>query len=88
MPLLYATALAVLVAAGEVGGASTEDWIQRGVLGLVVLGFVSGQIVPGWLYRSEKAERDRLTKVSEEKVLPALIAYNGLIQDQLKRVQG
>lgn len=61
------------------------NWAQWGVLGSIILGFIIGQIVPGWLYKNEKAERERLTKVFEDKVLPALIAYNDFVSAQLRK---
>lgn len=70
--------------ATEIGPA---DWAQAGVLGLVVVGFITGQIVPGWLFKNERAERERLSKVSEDKVLPALFAYQEFVQAQLKKAR-
>lgn len=59
------------------------DWTnlaQYGVLGLVVLAFIFGKIVPGYIYErrvteheAEKAENRRLEETIKERVIPALV---------------
>lgn len=59
------------------------DWAnlaQYGVLGLVVLAFIFGRIVPGYIYErrvleheAEKAENRRLEETIKERVIPALV---------------
>lgn len=59
------------------------DWAQYGLLGLVLVGIVTKQIVPGWAYRDAEArvaklEEDReelveLILAQQEKILPALV---------------
>lgn len=49
--------------------AATGDlpiWAQWGVLGLVIAGFVTRQLVPGWLYTDTKAENTELRKENKE----------------------
>lgn len=41
-----------------------------GPLGLMVVGFLSGAIVPGTMYRKAEAENERLRKLIEDRVLP------------------
>jgi hypothetical protein len=62
---------------------SSPDWTniaQYGVLGLVVLAFIFGKIVPGYIYErrveeheAEKAENRRLEETIKERVIPALV---------------
>lgn len=71
--------------------AEPNDWTslaQYGVLGLVVLGFILGKIVPGYVYerRLEEAERkdeeiQRLRVSIEERVIPALIKSTEALAD-------
>ena len=63
------------------------DWVQWGVLGAVVLAMLTGQLVPGYIYKDTKAEKDRLQKASEEKVIPALLEYGNFVRESLKRAQ-
>lgn len=48
---------------------------------------LTGQLVPGYIYKDTKAEKDRLQKVSEEKVIPALLEYGNFVRESLKRAQ-
>ena len=47
-----------------------EPFLQYGVLGLVVVGFITGWIVPGYQAKQLLAENARLTRLIEDKVLP------------------
>lgn len=61
----------------------SPDWTnlaQYGVLGLVVLAFIFGKIVPGYIYErrvaeheAEKNENRRLEDTIKERVIPALV---------------
>lgn len=61
----------------------SPDWTnlaQYGVLGLVVLAFIFGKIVPGYIYErrvaeheAEKEENRRLEETIKERVIPALV---------------
>lgn len=63
---------------------SLAEWLQWGVLGLVIVAFLIGQLIPGYLYQQMKAERDQLQEKNDElterllemqeQVVPALIA--------------
>jgi Tfp pilus assembly protein PilN len=55
-----------LLAAGDSG--NLPDWAEWGVLGLVILGFVLRQLVPGWLYADVKVENQELRKENKEMV--------------------
>lgn len=51
--------------------AATGDlpvWAQWGVLGLVIAGFVTRQLVPGWLYADVKSENAELRKENKDLV--------------------
>lgn len=48
--------------------ADLPAWAQWGVLGLVILGFVTRQIVPGWLYTDVKAENQVLRQENKDLV--------------------
>lgn len=72
-----------LLLAAQEGGSSGPDWTglaQYGVLGLVVLAFIFGKIVPGYIYerrveehRAAVAENQRLEETIKERVIPALV---------------
>lgn len=69
----------VLLFAAE-SGADWGNLAQYGVLGMVVLAFIFGKMVPGYIYEkrtaeyeAEKAENRRLEKTIEEQVIPALL---------------
>lgn len=52
----------------------TGGLLSYGVLGIVVVLLLSGLLVPGWLYKRSEAENDRLRKLIDEKVYPAVEA--------------
>lgn len=56
------------------GGDPTGGLLSYGVLGIVVVLLLSGLLVPGWLYKRSEAENDRLRKLIDEKVYPAVEA--------------
>ena len=74
-------------------GASGPDWTnlaQYGVLGLVVLAFIFGKIVPGYIYErrsaeyeAEKAENRRLEDSIKEKVIPTLVQATDVLAQVL-----
>lgn len=77
-------------ATGGDGGANWTDLAQYGVLGLVVLAFIFGKIVPGYIYErryaeyeAEKAENRRLEETIKEKVIPALVKSTDVMQEVL-----
>lgn len=77
----------ILAQAGSPDAQSWLDLVQYGILGLVVLGFLTGRIVPGWVHKTDVAERDQaearkaelhaeireLNKLFREQVIPALV---------------
>lgn len=75
------------------GEGSTVDWTniaQYGVLGLVVLAFIFGKIVPGYIYEkakqeheAEKAENRELEKTVKEQVIPALLRSTDMMAQVL-----
>lgn len=71
--------MTLLIFAAE-GEANWADLAQYGVLGLVVLAFIFGKIVPGYIYErrvaehdAEKEENRRLEETIKERVIPALV---------------
>ena len=71
------THLTALVLAQSVPGSAadpTGGLLSYGVLGIVVVLLLSGLLVPGWLYKRSEAENDRLRKLIDEKVYPAVEA--------------
>lgn len=52
----------------------TGGLLSYGVLGILVVLLLSGLLVPGWLYKRSEAENDRLRKLIDEKVYPAVEA--------------
>jgi hypothetical protein len=52
----------------------TGGLLSYGVLGILVVLLLTGQLVPGWLYKRSEAENDRLRKVIDDKVYPTIDA--------------
>ena len=74
LPLLVGN-MAVLHAAAADGTAPQSPldyFLQYGVLGLVLIGFVTGWIVPGYQAKQLLEENKRLTALVEGKVFPML----------------
>lgn len=55
--------------------APVSDLLQYGVLGLVVIGFATGWIVPGPQAKALAAENTRLSTLIEGKLFPMLEQY-------------
>lgn len=60
--------------------------VSYGLGGILVILFLTKQMVPGWIYRNLQKENEnlnaqvkRLQDVHEEKVLPALYKYNEVL---------
>ncbi len=71
MGLLLTTTLAAVgdpAASGDALSALTS----YGPLGVFVIGILTKQIVPGWLYTRTENENDRLRTLIDDKVYPAL----------------
>lgn len=74
-------------------GPTGPDWTnlaQYGVLGLVVLAFIFGKIVPGYIYErrvaeyeAEKNENRRLEDTIKEKIIPLLVQSTDVLADVL-----
>ena len=50
----------------------TGGLLSYGVLGILVTLLLTGIIVPGYLYKRTEAENDRLRKLIDDKVYPAI----------------
>lgn len=57
-----------------------DSLVQYGPLGLMVLGFITGWIVPGPMARRLEAENARLTRLIEDKLLPMTETYGSTLQ--------
>jgi hypothetical protein len=79
LALVAAAASSVLAQATPGVPDQVGQWLQFGVAGAVIIGFLSGKIRRGADYDQLRAENDRLRGVFEERVLPALIRANELI---------
>lgn len=60
-----------LVLWAQTEGISPKDLFQYGVLGLVVLALIVGQLVPGYLWKRERDRADALERTFIESILPA-----------------
>lgn len=75
------------------GNEASADWgniAQYGVLGFVVLAFIFGKMVPGYIYEkrsqeyeAEKAENRRLEQTIQEQVIPALLRSTDIMAQVL-----
>ena len=65
----------MLAAEESVSSGSIGDFLQYGVLGLVVIGFITGWIVPGHSAKAMAAENTRLSGLIEGKLFPMLEQY-------------
>lgn len=60
------------------------DFILRlGFPIVVVLAMVKGYLIPGFIYERVVKENDRLTQVSEEKVIPLAVEGQRLLREAL-----
>lgn len=76
--------LAVLVAAAGSPSSPSLDlgqFLQYGVLGLLVVALVTGLLVPGYLYKAERDENTRLKKVIEDRLVSTATEYADAMQD-------
>lgn len=79
--------LVILAQATPGGSDPTGGLLSYGVLGIVVVLLLSGLLVPGWLYKRSEAENDRLRKLIDEKVYPAVEASTRT-QEKANEVMG
>jgi hypothetical protein len=79
LALLAAAASSVLAQATPGVPDQVGQWLQFGVAGAVIVGFLTGKIRRGADYDQLRAENDRLRQVFEDRVLPALIKTNELV---------
>lgn len=80
--------------ADPAGGPALPTWAQYGLAGLFFLAFVTGQIIPGFLYKSlkeelkeEREQAQRRTQVFEEKVLPALLEASSALREATELIR-
>lgn len=73
------------------------SWAQAGILGLIILAFVTKQLVPGYLYQDAKAElkeqrmeNARLVQVmldNQSATLPALQASTQAVNEAMMEIK-
>lgn len=66
--------VAVVHFAAEAPTDPTTGWLAYGPLGLMVVGFATGVIVPGHVYKQVLKENERLHSLIDEKVYPTVEA--------------
>lgn len=62
----------------------TDAVLRLGFPVVVVLAMIRGYLVPGFIYDRVVKENERLTKVSEEKVIPLAVEGQRLLRDALE----
>lgn len=72
-------------------------WAQYGILGLIIVGFLTKQLVMGWLYQDVKAERDllktenkglvQLVLDTQQATIPALQASTVAVNEALTEIK-
>ena len=77
--MLALSVAAIAVNVGQTtGGSNFDPWLsltQYGPLGLMVLGFITGWIVPGPQVKAKDAEIKRLQALFEDQVVPMTQTY-------------
>lgn len=79
---IYTGQLAVINAVTETTAATNpaDVFLQYGVLGLIVIGFLTGQIVPGIQAKQLLADNQRLTALVEGKLFPMMESTNSTME--------
>ena len=82
--------------AAQQGSSDPTDWTglaQYGVLGLIVLAFIFGRIVPGYIYERRvveveqlRAENKSLDDSIKDRVIPAVISATDVLSRVLDRL--
>lgn len=62
--------LGLVLAQAADPASGVSGWVEYGVLGLLVAAFLTGVVVPGFLYKRVEAENDRLRSLIDDKVYP------------------
>lgn len=83
--------------AQPVGTTELPSWASWGVLGLVILGFVTKQLVPGWMYQDAKQENKelraenvrlvQLTLDTQKTTLPAIESSTSAVSEALAEIR-
>lgn len=95
--LLYVGVPVGVIAQEATDAVELPNWASWGVLGLVILGFVTKQLVPGWLYgdikaenKELKAENNRLVNLAldtQKATLPAIEASTLAVGEALAEIR-
>lgn len=77
--------------------AELPNWATWGILGIVILGFITKQIVPGWFYsdakqqiedlRQENARLVELVLKTQSDTLPAITASTAAVAEALHEIR-
>lgn len=75
--MLTSPALSALRVAVQADSSVTDvgQFLQYGILGLLVVAMLTGWLVPGYLYKQERTENDRLKRVIEERLVGTAAEY-------------
>lgn len=57
--------------------------LGQGIVGVLVVALVIGFVVPGWLYKSEKAQREALQQRMDDKIIPLIQETTLVLRDAL-----
>lgn len=77
----------VSLVAGDAAAPGLDGLVQYGPLGLIVLGFVTGWIVPGNVSRQKDAEITRLQALFEQQVLPMAVQYAEVMSEVTRALE-
>lgn len=71
----------------DAAGISANQFVAWGFGGVLALLLMTGQLVPGWLYKRSEAENDRLRKLIDDKVYPTIEASTRTTQEAVEALR-
>lgn len=82
---------------GQEAAPALPPWATWGVLGLVIAGFVTKQLVPGWMYsdlkteiKEVRADNTRLVELNfdtQKATLPAIEASTSVVSEAIAEIR-
>lgn len=89
--------LAIILAAEQGSSGEIPLWAQYGILGLIIVGFITRQLVPGWMYSDLRTENESLKAENKDLVrqlldvqktaLPALQSAASIMDDAMDELR-